>query len=194
MQSFRRNRYLDPGTGRFTQPDPIGLGGGLDSYGFASGDPVNFSDPFGLSSDTLVVNEVGGRLRPDLEAELDAVADSVPGGRKLLAAARASSNNIVLQYDPFQKGGNTYSGGTGQQKGLESGLSGRSVLAWARFNYRADQGFAGVPRAWVAFHELILIRGFERRGRIYLHEEQAFGPLNALFRARNYPDPDRSHR
>jgi RHS repeat-associated protein len=45
---FRRNRYVDPATGRFTQEDPIGLGGGLNLYGFASGDPANFSDPFGL--------------------------------------------------------------------------------------------------------------------------------------------------
>ena len=45
---YRRNRYFDPGTGRFTQPDPIGVGGGLNSYGFAGGDPVNFGDPFGL--------------------------------------------------------------------------------------------------------------------------------------------------
>jgi RHS repeat-associated core domain len=47
-QLFRRNRYYDPLTGRFTQEDPIGLAGGLNLYGFAEGDPVNFSDPFGL--------------------------------------------------------------------------------------------------------------------------------------------------
>jgi RHS repeat-associated protein len=45
---YRRNRYYDPATGRFTQEDPIGLAGGLNLYGFASGDPVNFADPFGL--------------------------------------------------------------------------------------------------------------------------------------------------
>jgi hypothetical protein len=29
--------------------DPIGLAGGLNAYGFANGDPVNYSDPFGLT-------------------------------------------------------------------------------------------------------------------------------------------------
>ena len=48
---YRRNRYYDPGTGRFTQEDPIGLAGGMNAYGFATGDPVNFSDPFGLAAE-----------------------------------------------------------------------------------------------------------------------------------------------
>ena len=45
---YRRARVYDPATGRFTQEDPLGLAGGLNLYGFANGDPVNFSDPFGL--------------------------------------------------------------------------------------------------------------------------------------------------
>jgi RHS repeat-associated protein len=45
---YRRNRYYDPMAGRFTQPDPIGLAGGINLYGFAGGDPANFADPFGL--------------------------------------------------------------------------------------------------------------------------------------------------
>ncbi|HEU5155055.1 MAG TPA: RHS repeat-associated core domain-containing protein, partial [Gemmatimonadales bacterium] len=35
---YRRNRYYDPLTGRFTQTDPIGLAGGANLYGFASRD------------------------------------------------------------------------------------------------------------------------------------------------------------
>jgi RHS repeat-associated protein len=46
---FRRNRYVDPLTGRFAQEDPVGLAGGLNLYGFAASDPVNFGDPFGTS-------------------------------------------------------------------------------------------------------------------------------------------------
>ncbi len=45
---YRRNRYYDPATGQVTQLDPIGLAGGLNLYGYAAGDPVNYADPFGL--------------------------------------------------------------------------------------------------------------------------------------------------
>ena len=37
--------------GQFTQQDPIGIAGGANVYGFASGDPINFADPFGLCTD-----------------------------------------------------------------------------------------------------------------------------------------------
>jgi hypothetical protein len=46
--SVDSNRYYDPKTGLVAQEDPIGLAGGLNLYGFANGDPVTFSDPFGL--------------------------------------------------------------------------------------------------------------------------------------------------
>jgi RHS repeat-associated protein len=45
---YKRNRYYDPTAGRFTQEDPIGLAGGMNLYGYANGDPINLSDPFGL--------------------------------------------------------------------------------------------------------------------------------------------------
>jgi RHS repeat-associated protein len=48
---YKRNRYYDALQGQFTQQDPIGLAGGLNAYGFANGDPVNYSDPFGLCSE-----------------------------------------------------------------------------------------------------------------------------------------------
>jgi RHS repeat-associated protein len=46
---YKRNRYYDPKTGQFTQADPIGLAGGLNTYGFAAGDPVTNYDPDGLA-------------------------------------------------------------------------------------------------------------------------------------------------
>jgi RHS repeat-associated protein len=52
-QIYMRNRYYNPATGQFTQPDPIGLAGGLNSYGFANGDPVSYSDPYGLCPEEM---------------------------------------------------------------------------------------------------------------------------------------------
>jgi RHS repeat-associated protein len=54
-QAYRRNRYYDPEHGHFTQEDPIGLAGGLNLYGFASGDPINYSDPLGLCGPLMPV-------------------------------------------------------------------------------------------------------------------------------------------
>jgi RHS repeat-associated protein len=47
------HRYYDPGTGKFINRDPIGYGGGMNLYGFADGNPVNESDPSGLSMDPM---------------------------------------------------------------------------------------------------------------------------------------------
>ena len=57
---YMRNRYYDARSGRFTQEDPIGLAGGLSAYGFAAGNPVSFSDPFGLCK-----RDAQGREDPD---------------------------------------------------------------------------------------------------------------------------------
>ena len=57
-----RSRYYDPGTGQFTQQDPIGIAGGANVYGFAGGDPVNFSDPFGLCPQSLTGRPCGQPL------------------------------------------------------------------------------------------------------------------------------------
>jgi RHS repeat-associated protein len=45
---YARNRWYDPGTGRFVSEDPIGLAGGINRYTFGGGDPVNRRDPLGL--------------------------------------------------------------------------------------------------------------------------------------------------
>ncbi|MCP5014685.1 MAG: hypothetical protein GY938_05300, partial [Ketobacter sp.] len=44
---YSRFRYYDPGTGQFTQQDPIGLLGGDNCYRFAP-NPINWTDPLGL--------------------------------------------------------------------------------------------------------------------------------------------------
>ncbi|MFE1817056.1 RHS repeat domain-containing protein, partial [Metapseudomonas otitidis] len=42
-------RDYDPETGRYVESDPIGLDGGLNTYGYVEGNPLTGFDPFGLS-------------------------------------------------------------------------------------------------------------------------------------------------
>ncbi|OCG61501.1 RHS repeat domain-containing protein [Gilliamella sp. Fer4-1] len=45
---YNLNRYYDPFTGRYITQDPIGILGGLNSYQYVNGDPINWIDPLGL--------------------------------------------------------------------------------------------------------------------------------------------------
>jgi len=47
---YYRARYYDPGLKRFVSEDPIGLAGGINTYEYVSGSPVNYKDSLGLQS------------------------------------------------------------------------------------------------------------------------------------------------
>ncbi|WP_353409196.1 RHS repeat-associated core domain-containing protein [Arenicella sp. 4NH20-0111] len=44
------HRYYDPQTGRYVTSDPIGLRGGMNTYGYAGGNPLYWIDPDGLNA------------------------------------------------------------------------------------------------------------------------------------------------
>ncbi len=86
---YRRAREYDPQTGRFTQEDPLGLAGGLNAYGFAGGDPVNYDDPFGLCPhDASLAQSVGCALIEIATTVIGAdLGMAAGGGAGLMASA-----------------------------------------------------------------------------------------------------------
>jgi RHS repeat-associated protein len=57
--SYNYYRDYNPNTGRYVQSDPIGLGGGLNTYAYVEGNPTRYIDPKGQSIWIVPAAEAG---------------------------------------------------------------------------------------------------------------------------------------
>ena len=69
---YNWNRYYNPETGRYITSDPIGLAGGLNTFGYANANPVMYTDPEGLraingsNGGTVATRGTGNMNRPNI--------------------------------------------------------------------------------------------------------------------------------
>ena len=85
---YNRHRYYDPQIGRYLSPDPLGQIDGPNLYLYAGNDPVNLSDPYGLTY-----------TWQDFKRDAGFVA------RNSAQGAAAWADAIVPFFDPFAAAG-----------------------------------------------------------------------------------------
>src|SRR6266545_8123144 len=165
---FKRNRYYDPQTGRFTQEDPLGLAGGLNLYGFAGGDPVNFSDPFGLCKEGDTDCE---RFVRAWEALGWGAGFLVGGGSGLIEAG--ASGGVLAPVAVAQTAAATAAGGVGGR------VLGEAL--WSLLSFMSSQGGEGAESGAKSVeqyekHTANLERLRERLGQLTEDLGRAKGP------------------
>ncbi|ULU25278.1 RHS repeat-associated core domain-containing protein [Dyella terrae] len=153
---YNINRYYDPNTGRFMEPDPLGMAGGFNPYAAVSNNPLNRIDPDGLR-DIFVGGAADGTYHI-VESYYDRYHSTHPDSAYYswedLAAIIDDINNTTKNApgDPINLIGHSYGGDTAAAAALKACGKVNLLITIdpvSRFHFRDMQAIKSSVGTWV---------------------------------------------